>query len=176
MADSGSSAHREPPSPTAQPGAKRRKIRKGTKSCWECKRRKHKCTWSGNEDKCDGCYHRETQCISQEFPEEHVPHVPHERRGVNNANRLQRLEALVEGLYQKLNSGTGTGTGTGTGPGGDRRVWSHKHGDGDGGGDSDGNVDSRSPARISPASAHSHSHVDVVDTNVPVCSLVSCAS
>ncbi|KAI0453302.1 hypothetical protein F5B21DRAFT_505528 [Xylaria acuta] len=103
MADSASSARREPPSPTTPPGAKRRKIRKGTRSCWECKRRKNRCTWSGNEEKCDGCYHRDTRCISQEYPEEPVPY---ERRGVSKSDsRLQRLEALVEELSRKANSG-----------------------------------------------------------------------
>ncbi|KAI1752331.1 hypothetical protein F4782DRAFT_150771 [Xylaria castorea] len=101
MADTGSSAH-EPPSPITQRGVKRRKIRKGTRSCWECKRRKNRCTWSGNEEKCDGCYHRRTRCISQEYPEEHVPH---ERRVANTSdNRLQRLEALVEELSREVTS------------------------------------------------------------------------
>ncbi|KAI0858899.1 hypothetical protein F4860DRAFT_283174 [Xylaria cubensis] len=102
MADAGSSAH-EPPSPPTQAGVKRRKIRKGTRSCWECKRRKNKCTWSGNEEKCDGCYHRRTRCITQEYPEEHVLH---EGRGASKTdNRLQRLEALVEELSRKVTSG-----------------------------------------------------------------------
>ncbi|KAI8944202.1 hypothetical protein F4801DRAFT_572556 [Xylaria longipes] len=108
MADSGSSAHRDPSSPTTQPGAKRRKIRKGTRSCWECKRRKNRCTWSGNEEKCDSCYHRGTRCIGQEYSEENVPH---ERRGANKSNRLQRLEALVEELSRKVNSGNDCGDG-----------------------------------------------------------------
>ncbi|KAI0544561.1 hypothetical protein F4679DRAFT_589343 [Xylaria curta] len=102
MADAGLSAH-EPPSPTTQPGVKRRKIRKGTRSCWECKRRKNKCTWSGNEEKCDGCYHRRTRCVTQEYPEEHVLH---EGRGVNKPdNRIQRLESLVEELSRKVTPG-----------------------------------------------------------------------
>ncbi|KAI0481573.1 hypothetical protein F4859DRAFT_425384 [Xylaria cf. heliscus] len=107
MADSGSSAHREPPSPTTQPDAKRRKIRKGTRSCWECKRRKNRCTWSGNEEKCDGCYHRGTRCISQEYPEENVSN---EKCGASKSNnRLQRLEALVEELSRKVSSGNASG-------------------------------------------------------------------
>ncbi|KAI1131611.1 hypothetical protein F5Y10DRAFT_261990 [Nemania abortiva] len=102
MADSGSPTH-EPPSPAAQAGAKRRKLRKGTRSCWECKRRKNKCTWSTSEGHCDGCRHRGTQCIGQEFPE----HAPLERCKTNrldDSSRLRRLEALAEELSRRVDS------------------------------------------------------------------------
>ncbi|KAI3336429.1 hypothetical protein HD806DRAFT_5585 [Xylariaceae sp. AK1471] len=97
---------KEPPSLTAQPGAKRRRIRKGTRSCWECKRRKNRCTWSRDEGKCDGCHHRGTRCVGQEFTEEHIP-VPHERRGGNKLDdaRLSRIETLVAELARKVNAG-----------------------------------------------------------------------
>ncbi|KAI1353086.1 hypothetical protein F5Y01DRAFT_67718 [Xylaria sp. FL0043] len=100
MADSGS---REAPSLAAQPEANRRKLRKGTRSCWECKRRKNRCTWSRSEGKCDGCNRRGTRCIGQEFPQEPVSS---ERRGINKSddNRILRLEALVEELSRKINS------------------------------------------------------------------------
>ncbi|KXJ85764.1 hypothetical protein Micbo1qcDRAFT_237333 [Microdochium bolleyi] len=67
----------------ASPVAKRRRIRKGTVSCWECKRRKTRCTYAASEStsistaaahaseprdgRCDGCRSRGTDCISQEF-------------------------------------------------------------------------------------------------------------
>src|SRR5690242_11661581 len=43
-----------------QPEPKRRKVRKGTQSCWECKRRKVRCTFSepAEESVCDGCKRR----------------------------------------------------------------------------------------------------------------------
>ncbi|KAI0419919.1 hypothetical protein F5X98DRAFT_372147 [Xylaria grammica] len=101
--DSGSSIVKAPQA--AQPEAKRRKIRKGTRSCWECKRRKNKCTYStaGGEGRCDDCRSRGTRCIGQEFPEEQIPR---ERRGTNKSdeNRLQRLEALVEELSRKVDA------------------------------------------------------------------------
>ncbi|KAI0911511.1 hypothetical protein F4823DRAFT_306087 [Ustulina deusta] len=107
MADSGSPAH-EAPSLAAQPEANRRKIRKGTRSCWECKRRKNRCTWSRSEGKCDGCHRRGTRCIGQEFPQEQVPSA---RRGINKSddNRILRLEALVEELSRKINSDDASG-------------------------------------------------------------------
>ncbi|KFA56654.1 hypothetical protein S40293_06253 [Stachybotrys chartarum IBT 40293] len=53
--------------------AKRRKTRKGTRSCWECKRRKVRCEFSHSEDAiCICCRRRGTECISQEVPEDVV--------------------------------------------------------------------------------------------------------
>ncbi|KAH8773442.1 hypothetical protein F5883DRAFT_413641 [Diaporthe sp. PMI_573] len=50
------------------PPPKRRKIRRGTQSCWECKRRKTRCTFaSPNEPTCDGCRSRKLKCVSQQF-------------------------------------------------------------------------------------------------------------
>ena len=64
------------PSPRATPpvhvqsGVKRRKVRKGTHSCWECKRRKMKCVFESVTDSiCIGCRRRDSQCVSQEYPE-----------------------------------------------------------------------------------------------------------
>ncbi|KAG2412311.1 hypothetical protein HFD88_009868 [Aspergillus terreus] len=52
--------------------AKRRKVRKGTHSCWECKRRKMKCIFDPRiaSASCIGCRRRGSPCISQEFPED----------------------------------------------------------------------------------------------------------
>ena len=52
--------------PSDEPAAKRRKVRKGTHSCWECRRRKVKCTFSSLDDAiCITCLRRGTKCISQ---------------------------------------------------------------------------------------------------------------
>ncbi|KAJ4198915.1 hypothetical protein NW759_016190 [Fusarium solani] len=59
-----------PPSTYASP-PKRRNIRKGTRSCWECKRRKARCTFENASDTvCIGCRRRGSTCVSQEYPEE----------------------------------------------------------------------------------------------------------
>lgn len=60
-----------------QSEAKRRKLRKGTHSCWECKRRKMRCIFDPgtNSATCNGCQRRSSQCISQEFP----PEVSHSK-------------------------------------------------------------------------------------------------
>lgn len=76
---------------------KRRKVRKGTQSCWECKRRKTRCTFSiSSEATCDGCRSRRTKCIGQEFSD--IPQPP-VRSG--NLARLDRVEARVEQLSQR---------------------------------------------------------------------------
>jgi hypothetical protein len=50
---------------------KRRKVRKGTFSCWECKRRKMKCIPDSlTVFPCKSCRRRGSHCVSQEFPEE----------------------------------------------------------------------------------------------------------
>src|ERR1700748_2340507 len=51
-----------------EPESKRRRVRKGTHSCWECKRRKVKCRLASPEDTiCIHCTRRGAQCISQEL-------------------------------------------------------------------------------------------------------------
>ncbi|PYI05402.1 hypothetical protein BO78DRAFT_461951 [Aspergillus sclerotiicarbonarius CBS 121057] len=48
----------------------RRKVRKGTRSCWECKRRKVRCIFSPPTSLiCDHCRRRGSSCISQEHPD-----------------------------------------------------------------------------------------------------------
>ena len=45
----------------------KRKVRKGTHSCWECRRRKVKCVFSSTDDeKCVTCRRRGKKCISQQ--------------------------------------------------------------------------------------------------------------
>ncbi|KEY67596.1 hypothetical protein S7711_08269 [Stachybotrys chartarum IBT 7711] len=57
------------------PSPKRRKLRKGTQSCWECKRRKTRCTFAtAAEAICDGCRSRCTPCVGQEYPEASTGH------------------------------------------------------------------------------------------------------
>jgi hypothetical protein len=54
-----------------EPNPKRRKVRKGTRSCWNCKNRKVKCKFESIADSvCISCSRRGATCISQEHPEE----------------------------------------------------------------------------------------------------------
>ncbi|KAJ5836532.1 hypothetical protein N7447_002558 [Penicillium robsamsonii] len=52
--------------PSDERAAKRRKVRKGTHSCWECRRRKVKCTFLPPDNAiCITCHRRGTTCINQ---------------------------------------------------------------------------------------------------------------
>ncbi|KAL4744339.1 hypothetical protein BDW72DRAFT_188761 [Aspergillus terricola var. indicus] len=57
---------------------KRRKIRKGTTSCWECKRRKVRCSLVDSPDGvCKACQRRGTKCLTQDYPvEDEVENAP----------------------------------------------------------------------------------------------------
>ena len=75
---------------------KRRKVRKGTQSCWECKRRKVRCIFLATSDTiCQNCRRRGTACNSQEHPDVSVP----SSSGSNQIQaRLGRVEELIERL------------------------------------------------------------------------------
>lgn len=109
----------------AKSEAKRRKIRKGTKSCWECKKRKMKCVYADSsspsdaEAICIGCQQRGSKCVSQEFEfvggRENAGNV--ESKGRQHAkskdkHRVARVEALVEQLIKKVDSHGGFGVST----------------------------------------------------------------
>ncbi|RSL51786.1 hypothetical protein CEP54_011241 [Fusarium duplospermum] len=91
-----------------QPLPKRRKIRKGTTSCWECKRRKSRCHFpSLTSEVCVGCQQRETPCVTQEYEEDSSKIQEHLATGAealdqnkNNGleDRLERVEALLQKL------------------------------------------------------------------------------
>lgn len=78
--------------------AKRRKVRKGTQSCWECKRRKVRCIFSSPATICNNCQRRKTICISQELPDIPIPpivgdHVDDRLDGVEKVNNRGHQEA-----------------------------------------------------------------------------------
>ncbi|KAL3437119.1 hypothetical protein BDV09DRAFT_183794 [Aspergillus tetrazonus] len=74
---------------------KRRKVRKGTQSCWECKRRKVRCIFaSAGHAICNNCRRRGTACVSQELPD-----TIGTSSGQSQVEaRLSRVEELVERL------------------------------------------------------------------------------
>lgn len=75
-----------------EPTAKRRKVRKGTRNCWECRRRKVRCN-SATDDSCDNCRRRGTACISQEESEMPVPSTADSNK---SDMRLGRGEQLIQ--------------------------------------------------------------------------------
>ncbi|KAK8104559.1 uncharacterized protein PG998_011592 [Apiospora kogelbergensis] len=83
--------------------AKRRKTRKGTRSCWACKRRKEKCVFNQTiptqDASCLGCQRRGTRCISQDSPED--PMLPPD--GARQmGDRLVKVENIVQQLLNRV--------------------------------------------------------------------------
>ncbi|KAL5376017.1 hypothetical protein DPSP01_010749 [Paraphaeosphaeria sporulosa] len=77
-----------------EPATKRRKVRKGTQSCWECRRRKVRCIFAATTTSvCNNCTRRKTPCVSQELLETSYLDFPpgDEQLGV----RLGRVEELL---------------------------------------------------------------------------------
>ncbi|KAK4503428.1 hypothetical protein PRZ48_004343 [Zasmidium cellare] len=76
----------------------RKKLRKGTKTCLECRRRKVKCTYENHEGRppCDACAARETTCESQE----HESDLGQIREPTSD--RVDRLEATVRSLSETV--------------------------------------------------------------------------
>ena len=76
-----------------------RKIRRGTGSCWACKRRKVRCHYVSRSDRvCDGCKTRCIACVSQDYPED-------SRKLDGNGqlhDRLSKVEALLDRLVNKV--------------------------------------------------------------------------
>ncbi|KZM23221.1 uncharacterized protein EKO05_0008334 [Ascochyta rabiei] len=76
----------------------RKKMRKGTHSCFECRRRKIRCIFqSDNPDVCSECFARGSRCIDQENASPDVV-VDHRK---NLRERVSRLEALVDSLLEE---------------------------------------------------------------------------
>ncbi|KAH8893849.1 hypothetical protein GQ53DRAFT_717532 [Thozetella sp. PMI_491] len=76
-----------------------RKIRKGTSSCWACKRRKVKCTFASSEEKiCRNCHRRGSACLGQEQPEKLSSTRDHERE---IGDRIVQVDALVANLAKQ---------------------------------------------------------------------------
>ncbi|KAF2134206.1 hypothetical protein P153DRAFT_107119 [Dothidotthia symphoricarpi CBS 119687] len=75
----------------------RKKMRKGTHSCFECRRRKIRCIFPpDNSEVCSECFARGSRCIDQENANPEVI-VDHRK---NLRERVSRLEALIDNLLE----------------------------------------------------------------------------
>ncbi|RYP08991.1 hypothetical protein DL765_008608 [Monosporascus sp. GIB2] len=84
--------------------AKRRRIRKGTRSCWECKRRKVRCEFISPADAvCDGCRHRGTDCVGQDYAEDAPP--PPVDRNHRIDDNMQMVEIIVREVLKSVGNG-----------------------------------------------------------------------
>lgn len=88
----------EPLSSGPEKTGKRRKVRKGTSSCWECKRRKVKCTFASPEAAvCLNCRRRKSTCVSQDLPEESST-----CQKADMGHRIGRDEVVVNNLIKRI--------------------------------------------------------------------------
>ncbi|KAI0472571.1 hypothetical protein GGR56DRAFT_667013 [Xylariaceae sp. FL0804] len=93
--------------------AKRRKVRKGTHSCWQCRKRKIRCKFASDEaPACIDCEARGVACVSQEYEDEQPP----QNQDSSVAQRVGRMEGLLEQLVERLLPGTCTPPADGTFP------------------------------------------------------------
>ncbi|RAL02545.1 uncharacterized protein BO80DRAFT_453784 [Aspergillus ibericus CBS 121593] len=84
-------------SPDLRPVAKRRKIRKGTFSCWECKHRKRRCELEAAGAACAYCQARDIHCVGQDHPDPRSSRNEDERV----QTRILHVEKLVGQLIQQ---------------------------------------------------------------------------
>ncbi|KAK9427503.1 hypothetical protein V1505DRAFT_35079 [Lipomyces doorenjongii] len=89
--------------PNTEPLANQRKVRKGTRSCWECKRRKIRCIFpASGEATCVGCQRRRVPCIGQEIPES----LALARKGSRGLrDRIARVEDAMKDLLASKDIG-----------------------------------------------------------------------
>ncbi|OCL06582.1 hypothetical protein AOQ84DRAFT_343131 [Glonium stellatum] len=83
---------------------RRKRVRKGTRSCWECRRRKIKCIYQSDDHSiCVSCLDKGTTCLSQEYVDDQSPHD-----AGNSAldQRMGKVEALLEKLMEKVSQAT----------------------------------------------------------------------
>lgn len=80
-----------------EPILRRRKIRKGTFSCWECKHRKKRCELVPGSISCVFCQRHGLACTSQDSSDTSNDHSR------NVEQRLDQVEALVNQLVQQRN-------------------------------------------------------------------------
>ncbi|PKX97795.1 uncharacterized protein P174DRAFT_364906 [Aspergillus novofumigatus IBT 16806] len=86
-----------------EPSAKRRRVRKGTRSCWECKRRKIRCIFLSPDDvTCIGCQNRRAPCVGQDLPEDLSP----SRKGNQHlSERIARVEDFIKDFVASKHAG-----------------------------------------------------------------------
>lgn len=99
-------------------GPPRKKMRKGTRSCIECRRRKIKCTFEpGRTSICNECFARGSTCIDQEHGDTACLTYPasasHPKDEQNSVlkERVTYLEDLVKQVLERLPEKNGSATG-----------------------------------------------------------------
>ncbi|KAL7803965.1 hypothetical protein V8C43DRAFT_1530 [Trichoderma afarasin] len=95
------------PTPTR---IERRKLRRGTTSCWECKRRKTRCHFEqSSSSACVSCKRRGSKCVLQHIEEclgtQTAEQLNHH---ANAGERMEHLEGIVDQLVHQSTTPTGS--------------------------------------------------------------------
>ncbi|KAJ9602156.1 hypothetical protein H2200_013276 [Cladophialophora chaetospira] len=98
-------------------GPPRKKMRKGTKSCLECRRRKIKCNFEpGRPAVCNECYARGSTCIDQEHGDiQTYTQAASEQSSYSLRERVSQLEDLVKQVLYRLPEKGADGSANGNG-------------------------------------------------------------
>ena len=79
----------------------RKRMRKGTHSCTECRRRKKSCVMPPNGEKCTECIERGVECLSQESRPLKQPRIESKQA---LQVRIARLETVVQSVVDRLDT------------------------------------------------------------------------
>ncbi|MCJ1411310.1 hypothetical protein MMC19_005398 [Ptychographa xylographoides] len=79
----------------------RKRMRKGTRSCLECRRRKIRCVFQSDAIICNGCRPRGSTCLDQEFTD-----TQSLEKRKNMRERVGQLEGMIGQILHKLDTST----------------------------------------------------------------------
>jgi hypothetical protein len=86
--------------PSEMPKESVRRVRKGTRSCQECRHRKVKCEWAGDDASiCNNCLARSRTCVAQ-APVSPVSEVAQ----LSSRHRIRQLEDQVGSLWNVVHT------------------------------------------------------------------------
>ena len=78
---------------------RRKRLRKGTHSCIQCRRRKVRCIFESNSSRCENCIARDASCTQQDFiPEKQTS----SNRRVSTSRRLRKVEGVLDQILERL--------------------------------------------------------------------------
>ena len=78
---------------------RRKRLRKGTHSCIQCRRRKVRCIFESNTSRCENCIARDAQCTQQaSVPERQTPST----RRTSTSRRLRKVEVVLDQILERL--------------------------------------------------------------------------
>ncbi|KAI4142740.1 MAG: hypothetical protein L6R39_004817 [Caloplaca ligustica] len=83
----------------------RKRMRKGTHSCLECRRRKIRCLFEPNADTCNRCIAKQLSCTEQEYGDAKALGVD-KRKSMRE--RTSELEGMITQILTKLDSNAAT--------------------------------------------------------------------